>query len=739
MSRRKNLGVRVLKAVSSPLRLKMLTLFLERGPLSYTEIMNLLRLSPVRDAGRFAYHLKQLLKMDLIEPDVETRKYRLTELGRKIIDFTDELEEAAYDKRRMLVRTSRLAIEDFDRNKIAESLIKEAEVPAELAQKIARETEKRLQEIGTKYLTAPLIREFVNAILVERSLEEYRHKLTRLGLPVYDVTNIIKKASSAGLDIETVHKAAGNAVIGEYTLLSILPRDVADAHLSGALHLNNLGHWILMPNEFLHDLRFFMKVGLRVEKPSIPLSSPPPRNFRSALSMTADILRLAFAELSGGQTIDFFNVFLAPFVKGLKLDEVKEQLRLFMVEVNHTAPRDVCLGVELTIPHFLAESQAVGKNGEALGVYSDFVEESRLLASALLEVMLEEAKPILNPRLIFKVRPEVLQEDDCERLLYDAHRLMAEREAVFFANLSPSSEVFASYTAAGSRFADDWRGDWELDTVRTGSIDSVILNVPRAFYESEGKESAFFENLYDVSEKALRALEMKYLLIGRRVKEGLLPFFTQERGDPYCRLEGALRQINLVGLNEAVELLGGKDICRDKEAESLADEIFEYLSKTVREYAGRYDARYALSLTPNLEASERLASLDVERYGWGVVKVQGDKNRPFYTHATVIPNASEIPLENYLSLEGKFHRLTPGGHLAMLPVGDTPADPEELFSTTRKIVGMHSVGFYTYNVGIVYCRNCQKTFRGNLVKCPVCGSVNTVARLSPRFTQAVGI
>ena len=739
MPRRKNLGVRVLKAVSSPLRLKMLTLFLERGPLSYTEIMTLLRLSPVRDAGRFAYHLKQLLKIDLIEPDVETRKYRLTELGRKIVDFTDELEEAAYDKRRMLVRTSRLAMEDFDRNKIAESLIKEAEVPADLAQKIARETEKRLQEIKAKYLTAPLIREFVNAILVERGLEEYRHKLTRLGLPVYDVTKIINEASSAGLDIETVHKAAGNAVIGEYTLLSILPRDVADAHISGALHLNNLGYWILMPNEFLHDLRFFMKAGVKLEEPSMPLSSPPPKNLRSALSMTVDILRLAFSELSGGQTIDFFNVFLAPFVKGLKLDEVKEQLRLFMVEVNHTAPTDVCLGVEPAIPHFLAESQAVGKNGEALGVYSDFAEESRLVASALLDVMLEESKPVLNPRLIFKVRPDVLQEDDCERLLHEAHRLMAERGAVFFANLSPSSETFASYTAAGSRFADDWKGDWELDTMRTGSIDSVILNVPRAVYESEGKESAFFENLYDVSEKALRALEMKYLMIGRRVKEGLLPFFAQERGDPYCRLEGALRQINLVGLNEAVELLGGKDICKDKEAMSLAEEIFEYLSKIVREYAGRYDARYALSLTPNLEASERLASLDVERYGWGAVKAQGNKNRPFYTNATVIPNAGEIPLDDYLSLEGKFHRLTPGGHLAMLPVKGAKADPEGLLSTTKKIVGMHSVGFYTYNVGIIYCSNCQKTFGGNMVKCPVCGSVNTVARLSPRFTQAVNI
>ena len=731
MPRRKNIGARVLKAVSSPIRLRMLTLLLERGPLSYTEIMSLLRLSPVRDAGRFAYHLKQLLKMDLIEPDVETKKYRLTELGRKIVDFADELEQVAYEKRRMLVRTSRLAIEDFDRNKIAESLIKEAGVPVDLAQKIARETEKRLQEIKTKYLTAPLIREFVNAILIERGLEEYRHKLTRLGLPVNDVTNLIKKASSASLDVEAVHKSAGNAVIGEYTLLNILPRDVADAHLSGALHLNNLGYWVLKPNEFLHDLRFFIRHGLKFEEPwSMSLSSPPPKDFGFALSITADILRLASTELSGGQTIDFFNVFLAPFLKSLKLEEIKEQLRLFLIEVNQTVQRGVCLGVEPVIPNFLAESQAFGIRGEAVGIYSDFADESRLIASALIDVMLEESKPVVNPRLIFKVRPEALQDDDWERLMYEAHRLIAERGNVYFANLSPKGQVFASYTAAGSRFADDWKGDWELDAIRTGSIDSAILNIPRALYESGGKESAFFENLYDRLEKALRALEIKYLTIRQRAKEGLLPFLMQRMEDPYHRLEEALRMISLVGLSEAVSSLSGKDICEDKEALSLAEEILEYLSKIIRDYASKRGARYALSLTPNLEASERLATLDVERFGWAKVKAQGDKNQPFYTHATVVSKADEIPLEDYLSVEGRFHKLTPGGHLALIPVAAARSEPEELLSHTKEIASTHSLGFYTYRVSIIYCSNCQKTFRGDALKCPVCGSVGAVTRLN---------
>jgi len=731
LPQRKNIGPRILKAVSSPLRLRILNFLLERGPLSYTEIINLLHLSPVRDAGRFAYHLKQLLKMDLIEPDVETRKYRLTDAGKRIIDFADELEQAAYEKRRMLVRTSRLAIEDFNRNKIAESLIKEADVPIDLAQKIARETEKRLQEVGIKYLTAPLIREFVNAVLVERGLEEYRHKLTRLGLPVHDVTNLVRTMSTAGLDVEAIHVAAGNAVIGEYTLLNILPRDVADAHLSGALHLSNLGSWILKPNEFMHDLRFFNRNGLNFEEPgSMLLSSPPPKNLKSALSMVVNVMRLAASEISGGQTIDFFNTFLAPFLKGLNAEDVKEQLRLFLIEVNHAVPKNFCLGIEIAMPDLLAGQRAYAAD-EVMGNYSDFTEESRVLASSLVEVMLQEAKPIINPNLVVKIRPEAFKEGQCNGLMYDLHRLAAEKGTVYFANLSSKGQMFASYTATGLRFSDDWKGDWELDTVRTGNMDTITLNIPRILYDSGDDKNRLFENLFDRSEMALRALEIKYLTIRQRAREGLLPFLTRRKDeDPYYRVEGASRLVSFVGLNEAVRSFIGNGIGESKEALGFAEEILKHLSKIIEDYADKHGGRYALCSVSSLEASERLATLDVEKYGWAKVKAQGDRNRPFYSYSTVAPRAREVPLREYLGLEGRFHKLTPGGHLATISLEQSEGDIEEMLSTTKDIVNVHSIGFFKYKTKVAYCSNCRKTFRGDIVKCPLCGSLNTVTRFS---------
>lgn len=707
--------------------------------------MKILGLNPSRDAGRFAYHLKYLLKADLVEPDVETKEYRITDLGRAVIGFTEDIEERFFKRRKMLVRTSRLAIEEFDRNKIVESLIKEASVPIDLAQKIARETEKRLSEFKTKYLTAPLIREIVNTILIEKRLEEYRHKLTRLGLPVFDVTQLIKSIGAKSLGVEVVHKAAGDAVIEEYTLLNVLPRDIADAHLSGTLHINNLGSWILKPNEFVHDLRFFLQRGLSLGRTDfMGLSYLPPKSLESALLTASNVLKIAATEVSGEQALDFFNIFLAPFARGLPEERIREGLRLFVFNLNQSLsndgfPVEASLGLEFVVPEFLKEKEAVGPGGRKMGCYEDFVEESHLIASLLLQVMFEDDKhkPVFNPSLIIKIRPEVLRNKECETLLFQSQKLAAERGLPYFANLCFKDQKHASYTATGCRFANDWKGDWELDTLRTGNIDSVTINLPRVSYEAEGKETRFFKLLDEQLEMALRALEIKYRTIKQRAREELLPFLTQKTdGDHYFRLENATRLVSFVGLNETIESFFEKALYQDSETLDFAEKIVRYLSRSVQRYAKKPETRASLAMVPNADAAKRLAELDAEKYGWAKVRARGTREQPFYTDMVALPLEADVPWKERLSVEERFHKLTPGSHLALIQLADSEQDPNELLSATKEIVGTHAVGLYVFNRHLAYCASCQKTSYGILARCPSCGSVNMLncfSRVSAKY------
>jgi anaerobic ribonucleoside-triphosphate reductase len=719
-------GVKVLKAVSSPLRLQILNLVLEKGSLSYTELMNSLKMNPSRDAGRFAYHLKFLLKADLLEADTDTKKYVLTDLGKMVLDVADRVEKKADKPRGMLVRTSHFTLEEFDANKIANSLIKEAKVPPELAKKAAKEAEKRLLKSKTKYMTAPLIREVVNAILIEKGFEDYRHKLTRLGMPVHEVTNLIDDKDKAR-DSAAILSKAGRIVLSEYTLLNVFPRDIADAHVSGAIHVKSLGTWILKPNEVMHDLRFFLQHGIKRDSP-LQLSAEPPQSFESALSLVCNVLLQTSRETDEMQTCDYFNVFLAPFVKGADAAAVKEKLRLFILNVNQHA--NTTLGLELTIPKSAAGKTAIGPNGKTCGKYGDFAEESRLLASLTIEVLAEESapKPLLNPRLVLKISKETLTDENAKAVLLKAHSLAAERGTLYFANTLQKGARNAVFSASGCKLEADLTGDWETDTLRTGCLGVVTVNLSRIVHESEKDKNKFFEILKERCELAARALKIKYRALRQHGKNSL-PFMTQRsNGDTYFRLENCSRIINFAGFTEAVESFCGKNLSHE-ETVQFAEELVQNVVAFKRKLSRRHGKRLFPTVLCSLESSVRLAQLDIEKYGVAKVKFSGTRDSPFYSTTKRLHlkhgDFPYVPSEA-LELEHKLKGLNAGGSLSIIELEDNEYQPEQLMKLTEHLIKNDELEFFTYNRVATYCDSCRKSWFGALHKCPSCGSMGTL-------------
>ncbi len=723
-------GVKVLKAVSSPLRLQILNLLFDKGALSYTELMNALKMNPSRDAGRFAYHLKFLLKAGLVEADVDAKKYFLTDLGKMVIDVADRVEKKAVKPKGMLVRTSHFTFEEFDANKIANSLIREAKMPADVAQKAAKEAEKLILKSKTKYLTAPLIREIVNALLIEKGLEDYRHKLTRLGLPVHEVTALIEaKDKDHTEDSDSMLVTAGETVLREYTLLNVFPRDIADAHLSGALHINGLGTWILKPNEVMHDLRFFLQNGLKLDNyNALQHSEKPPESFEAALILTLNVILHARPEVNQTQTIDYFNLFLAPYAKGIDAARVKETLRLFILNVNQHA--DVTLSLELSIPKYLAAKQAIGVQGKIAGKYGDFAEESKLLATLVLEIFLEEStpKPLLNPKLIIKVNSEALKDEKAQALLLKAHSVAADKGTVYFASTMQKGEKTTAFSVSGIKLETNLTEDWETDTLRTGCLGYVTINLPRIVHESEKDRTKFFNSLKERCELSARALGIKHRALKQHGKT-VLPFMMQNtNGDMYFRLENCSSIINFAGFKEAVEGFTEKNFSHE-ESLKFAEEIVQTTLAFVHKMGRKHGKRMFPAILHSPEASARLAHLDIEKYGVAKVKFSGTREKPFYSTTRRLQLQAgdflSVPSEQ-LEVERKLKGLNQGGNLTIIEANGAENKPEELMKLTLYLMDKQDVEFLTYNRKVTYCHNCKKSWFGDLHKCPSCGAISTV-------------
>ncbi len=714
----------VLDAASAPVRLHVLKLLVSKGPLPYTEIMYEAKLDPVRDAGKFVYHLKTLRKAGLVSIEKGTKKYGVTELGKILVEFSRDLEEYIAVKRgRLFVRTSRMTIEEFDRTRIARSLVSEAKMPQTLADEVAAEAEERLLKFGIVYLSAPLIRELVNIILIERKLEEYRHKLTRLGLPVNDVTLLLREASQKQLDANWVQKSAGERVTEEYVLLNSLPRATIDAHLAGRIHLEDAASWILKPSILFHQASLFFRRGT-------PATNPP-SSLEDALESVQKILRTAEREVSGEQVFDHFNITLAPFIRGLPPQRVQESIKRFMYDLNwdgfsNTISAQVTVGLDRQIPDHLQKREAVGPNGKGEGIYADYSRETEELFTTIIDASLEigHRQPILNPSIVVRnTGGEIDATDDLLNLAFD---ISAKYSIPNF--LMQSSEQNYSVSSEGPILSEDRDGSKGAG----GVVGTVQLNVPRAAYEASGKDERFLQAIQSETTEAVKALQLRQQSINERVSEGILPLLAwQANGGAYYDSKRAHGEIGLLGLAEAVKHHTRAELW-EKPSLAFAKKIVEAARRAVSETDAR-DIRVRIGLHSSPQASARLASIDADKFGFSTVVYQGSKKYPYYNDVPAIPLTQKVPFATRASIEGELQRSFDGGSLLPLIVA-SKTDSTALSKASREI-SEAGVQYFTFSSQYSRCQRCYKTSAGVRARCDNCGfeRLTILAKLGGRL------
>jgi ribonucleoside-triphosphate reductase (formate) len=700
----------VLDAASAPVRLHVLKLLVSKGPLPYTEMMYEVKLDPVRDAGKFVYHLKTLGKAGLIAIEKGTKKYSITELGKILVEFSRDLEEYIAVKRgRMFVRTSRMTIEEFDRTRIARSLASEAGMPQILADEVAAEAEDRLLKFGIVYLSGPLVRELVNVILIERKLEEYRHKLTRLGLPVNDVTLLLQEAGQKQLDPSWVQKSAGERVTEEYVLMSSLPRPTVDAHLSGQLHLEDASSWFLKPSILFHDASLFLRGGTP--------SNGPPSSLEDALESMLKIVRTGQREVSNEQVFDHINITLSPFIRGLPRQRVQEAFRRFMYHLNwdgfsNVIPAHVTIGMDHRVPIHLANQEAVGPTGKPEGIYADYSRESEEIFTTLLDVSMEISRqqPILNPSIIVRTPDGKIETTD--ELLDLALESSVNNSVPNFLIQPPERNY--SISSEGLILTEDKNA-----TKGAGAIvGTVQLNMPRTAYESSGKDERLLQAVQAGIIEAVKALQLKQQTINRRLSEGVLPLLAwQPSGGAYYDSSRAHGEIGLIGLAEAVKYHTQNDIW-EKSSIALAWKIVEAARRAIVETDVR-DIRVRVGIHSSPEASARFASIDAEKYGFSTVVYQGSKKYPYYNDVPVIPLNQKVPIATRVGVEGELQRVFDGGSIFPLLVG-LKADKSALLKTSKQLAEA-GVRYFTFSSFYSRCRRCYNTEKGIKARCDNCG------------------
>lgn len=651
-----------------------------------------------------------------------------------------EIADKYLKSNQLRVRTSRDTIESFDKAKIEKTLIVETGASPELADKISTEVWKEVRKLDVEYLTAPMLREMVNTKLVEHGLETYRRRYTRLGIPVYNITNLIENGSRDNANMihnpETVHKYVADEALKQYALLHILPNELADAHMGGDIHVHDLEFFAGRPlNCLQHDLRLFIKHGLKVDGTGDHTSvAGPPNHIETLMNHSGEIMLAAQQNMSGGQAMCLWNVFVAPFARGLPYEKVKQAVQMFIYNLNMAyAARGsqvpfTSINMEFGVPDFLKDVEAYGPKGKLAGVYGDFEEETRMLQRAFTETLLagdSDGKPHLFPNTIYVLRDEILKDEYAEDLAL-VHELSAKYGSAYFVNMLPDYRGnLSNYMGCRTSLGDNWTGDWEQDCIRTGNLAYVTINLPRIAYQSRD-EGDIFEYLDGHLRLAEQVLHLRREQAVNCLNDyNLLPFLTQEtEGERYYRVENSTLSFGFVGLNEMLLHHCGAGI-DDDDARKLGIKVIEFMNKRATELKEDTGYRWTVLQTPAESTAYRFATLDREKFGDTTI-TQGDEQAAYYTNSSHVPVNSDVSFADKIRIESEFHPLTLGGHIFHAFMGESHSDPQSLMSLTDKIARKSDIGFWAYSSALSFCIKCKTLMKGLQPNCATCGEEKEV-------------
>ncbi|HEX9846525.1 MAG TPA: anaerobic ribonucleoside-triphosphate reductase [Candidatus Nitrosotenuis sp.] len=667
----------IFSVMASPNRIDILRILNSKGPLTYSELKSLAGFKSKKESGKFAYHLRKLLRQSLVALNKSERRYTITNLGKLVLSLARQIEERSIiESGKMYVRTSHESIEEFNSHKIIQSLVREGSLPLELAQKITEEVENRIYKYQTTYLTGSLIREMVNSVLLEHGHEEYRNKLARLGMPVFDVQEMLTNVDNIDNGAQGLFFKAGQTVFAENLLLNMLPKDVADSHLSGDIHISNPGIWSLLPDTIFFNVKEVIEDGIDLKGKYLGVSRIPTiktiDNLMASLSM---IISLASKEASKEIIMDGLVQLCSKHAKNIT--ELEEKL----VGAFTTSSVLSKYTKEPTLVSFRIQLGSEPKIVQAiLGAYKNYVKMT----------------PVPQIGLII---------DHAVGKISDVSGVVAEI-------ISLGGKVLFTKDETSYSGVVRIKGKNSTSSI---NLQSLTINLPRLAFESNKDETYFRARLALLMKPALAAMSLRKKDISDLTRRGLNPVLAANT--QYMQRSSVCLVLNLIGLKEAVfNILGYNN---DKEGQEIIYKVIQ-TAVDVAEKKGKEMGDAVIVAMTESDGTSRFGTLDGEKYG--KMSVLRSLDGATYSEGVVLASL-ELDSMNAKAEKiveaNKTSKLLNGGLLVKLQF-EKESKVEDIKKALEKAGDL--VGAFRPSKEVPICGNCGFKDEKLFEKCPICKS-----------------
>jgi anaerobic ribonucleoside-triphosphate reductase len=671
----------IFSVMASPNRIDILRILNSKGPLTYSELKSLAGFKSKKESGKFAYHLRKLLRQSLVALNKAERRYTITNLGKLVLSLARQIEERSIvESGKMYVRTSRHSIEEFNSNRITQSLVREANMPLEQAHKITEEVENKVYKFQTVYLTSSLIRETVNSILIEHGYEEFRSKLARLGLPGSDISEMINNPNYGINGVEGILSETSLAVFSENLLFNVLPKDITDMHLAGELNISNTGLWSLMPDTVFIDTRDIIENGLNFKGKYLNVSRLQPIDTLEDVTAALPILISVLSREASREII--LENFISSISKKFQNNEGIESVfsKAFISSSISRSYSSSGFPV-ITLPLSLDGSSFTTS---ILNAYARYLDHTPTPTIGLSLVGNDHDSLKSNSELIGDI--------------------------VKHGGILTISKNFRSHSGLVKNVADE----------KSNSViclQSLAINLPRLAYQSNKDETYFRARLALMIKPAISVLLSRKNSILGMMRREMLPVLANIT--QMMHLSRMNLVINLTGMRESVNNILGHEFDGEEIIQKVLQTAVEVAADQGKQ-AGDDSIRIAMIKD---DSDTRLASLDSEKYGNMYRQVSGEMMIKSYSQGLVISGRDLLSdtAGPVIESSNTIDRLLNGGTSLNVDVSDL-TDSELMVCINKS----YEFNFFRPIYKNKVCSSCGAKISIASEVCGSCGSTNFV-------------
>lgn len=646
----------------------------------------------------------------------------------------------------MVVAESQSELIQWDREQIISALTREASIPPETAGRIAHRVEQRLLKSNLRQVTTSFIRELVDIELLEIGYGARIRQQSNLGVPIYDLEKLIfnknqENSNIAAHNPEAVNLAIAEITLKQYSLRHVFSSEVSHAHLSGRIHLHDLGYPIRVYCGS-HSLEYLKKYGLELD--NLDIASNPPRHPRSLTGQLNTFLASMQSFYAGALGISFINIAYAPLLVGLSEKTIRQEAQQLIYSLSQSAfsrggqALFLDANIHTGIPAHLKDIPAVGPGGEETGkTYSEYKKEAISFARAMMDIWRagDAYGHIFSfPKMDFHINDETFSDPEQYELLKYACLIASENGTPYF--IFDRNEITLS---ACCRLRTKITDDYMIrhpESMRFCGFQNVTINLPQAAYRARrralgnpDKEWQFFiEEVEEAMDLAMQAHLEKRKFVSRLMEAPGRPLWQIGKpsadGRPYVDLNEATYIIGLIGLNECVQFLSGKELHEGDEIFRLGMKIISRMFLKTRELNRETGLTVSLEESPAESAARRLAKVDLREYPESAEVVKGsmERDETYYTNSIHFAAAAPVSLIERIDGQSRFHTMIESGAIIHAFVGEKKPSPEAILSLVTKTWKNTRAAQLTISPEFTVCRDCRKISRGLNDNCRVCHS-----------------